>query len=195
MLLDKAILAADYIGTQDTGQDEALGRICARAQGLIEGYLRRALEAQQYIDEVQDGTGESWFYLAHRPLITISELTINDISIDLTTLNLYLEPAKVDVDFTISQGKQNIIITYWAGYVGDVVPPAFAGLVYPELPKVIEEAMYQVAHQLWLKSGLSGQARQGLASRGGDGGTTTYLPRLLDPEMIESLHQYREIRL
>ncbi|NLI41973.1 MAG: hypothetical protein GX421_12500 [Caldisericales bacterium] len=195
MLLDEDILASDYIGTQDTVQDEALARICTRAQSLVEAYLHRTLEAQQYIDEVHDGCGQSWFYLAHKPLIVVTELTINEISIDITTLKLYPESGKVDVDFNISTGKRNIVITYWAGYVGDVVPPAIAGLYHPELPKVIEEAMYQVAHRLWLKSGLSGQAREGLASRGGEGGTTAFLPNLLDPEMIEALQAYREIRL
>jgi len=195
MLIDKAILASDYIGTTDTAQDEQLDRICARAQSILDGWMHYRLGAQQYADEKHDGCGDDYFYLISRPIITVSSLTIDDESIDLDDIFLYEDQAKVDVNFPIPNGKQNIVITYWAGYVGDVVPAEIVDLTTPALPKVIEEAMYMIAHRLWLNSGLSGQPRQGLSSRSGDGGTTNFLQNLLPADMISALEQYRRLRL
>jgi hypothetical protein len=195
MLIDASILASDYIGTTDTSQQEALDRICVRAQDIVEAYLHRKLEAVQHYQEKHDSVGEDHIYLNHKPIITIIELLVDGIAVDQEDIYIYEDRGLIDFDYDLAVGKQLISVTYWAGYVGDVLPPEIEDLVTPELPKVIEEAMYMTAHRLWLNSGLSGQARAGLASRSGDGGTTNFLEKILPPEMIVALAQYREIRL
>lgn len=195
MLIDKSILASDYINTTDTSQDEALDRICVRAQSILDGYLHRTLEAQLYYMEKHDGCGREVLYLRHKPIIALSEVTIDDVNVELEDIYIYEDEGCIDFDYKVPAGKQNIVVTYWAGYVGDVVPPDIEDLTTPELPKVIEEAMYMIAHRLWLNSGLSGQPRAGLQSRSGDGGTTAFVESLLSPDMVHALAPYKEIRL
>ena len=195
MLIDKAVLASDYLNTDDTSQEEALDRICTRSQSILDGYLHRTLEAQQYYMEKHDGCGREILYLLHKPIITLSEVTVDDVNVELEDIYIYEDGGYIDFDYKVPEGKQIIVVTYWAGYVGDVIPPDLEDLTTPALPKVIEEAMYIIAHRLWLNSGLSGQPRAGLQSRSGDGGTTAFVESFLPPDMIHALAPYREIRL
>jgi hypothetical protein len=197
-LLNVATFSADYLGSTDTSHDTELQRICDRAEQIVKDWLRRPdLELQQYSEEKIDGYGEEFFNTKHKPIALITELVIDDDDIEINDdIFIYDEDGQVDVDFRISKGKQNIVITYWAGYVGDAVAdPVLAAMTLPTLPKSIEEAMYAIATRLWKDSKL-GEGNAGLSSRSNNqGGSANYIEKWLSPDLREALQKYKQWNL
>ncbi len=194
-LLTAAVFKSDYLNTTDEDQDESITRILDRAQSAIESYLRRSLELQQRPTEYLDGDGENKsFYLKYCPVAVVSRVVVDDTEMEVDTdYYLYEEEGMLVFETAPSSGRKNIEVDYWAGYSNDnELYPDIEGP--PELPKVIEDAMYTVAMRIWKNSTL-GESNEGLSSRSADGGSITYKDSFISPDIKDALAKYRKWNL
>jgi len=192
-LLHVDMLMSDYLGTTDNTKETELQRICDRAQGVLESFLNRRLEIQEYDQEKHSGDGRTdHFYTKNRPIVSVQDLTVNDVDMVFDMdYYLWLESGKIEFASPISKGYQNIVISYYAGWQGDVLPVLIEA---DDLPDVLDDAGYRIAHRIWKRSKL-GETTEGLKSKSAAGGTTAFMKEIFGPEELAAITRYRAICL
>jgi hypothetical protein len=143
-------------GPMGHSQDALLARLITSMSGAIYMYLSRQLIIPQQVTERYDGTGKRRLYLHSYPVLSISQLVVNDIAIPAAAPPIaggtwpgvgYLEepwngipPGRIQsldlygdwlTNFgapAFVRGRQNILITYTAGYAvtgeAATIPPS-----------------------------------------------------------------------
>jgi hypothetical protein len=110
------------ITTDNTDKDDFIKSIINAVTEFIEGWCRRRFLSTTYTDELYDGDDSYTLFLQHYPIISVTTLHINDVlqTARTTTLGpgyvVYLNEGKIEHDMAFSSGRQNVKITYVAGW-------------------------------------------------------------------------------
>jgi hypothetical protein len=110
------------IPTATTDKDDLIKSIINAVTELIEGWCRRRFLSTTYTDELYDGDDSYILFLEHYPIISVTSLYVNDVLQTVRTETLgpgyviYLKEGKIEHDMAFSGGRQNIKITYVAGW-------------------------------------------------------------------------------
>lgn len=187
-----------YRGFPGTAYDATLAVVIPMAQAEIERFLSCKLDSATYTDQPHDGTGTGVLYTRNWPVSTLTAVKYRNADATTETLastqysmatgadtfGRLLRQPQGGVSFGVGEspcwevGRENVLITYTAGYSEDTIP----------VPADLQLAAY-----LWVDSILAarGYARQ-VASQGMGNENLTFRPpaetlaesrRLLGPFM------------
>lgn len=95
----------------------------ASAGDIVQGYLGFDPVLQVHTDVCVSGTGTRRLYLPHRNVTEITELTIGTTAIDCLPILACDDHIRFADGFTVfPSGKDNIRLTYTAGWADDLMP-------------------------------------------------------------------------
>lgn len=110
-----------YMGITDSNTDDILQQLITAASQFANSYCSRILKTGSYTDP-SNGTGGHVLIPVQSPITAVSGLTINDRTIPLSTGTSVM--GYVFDDFAVylrcarfSEGYQNVVLSYTAGYV------------------------------------------------------------------------------
>lgn len=108
-----------YIGSSGI-DDQLLTRLVTASSQYIQSWLNRTFASAAYT-ETRDGNGGQRMLFANYPVTAVSSLTIDGIAIPLSTSPLipgyvFSSTGIMLRSYTFTQGFQNVVIGYTAGY-------------------------------------------------------------------------------
>lgn len=154
-----ATVKADLGLTDDTQQAYIERQINAVSQ-KVEGYCNRKFKKQTYTDEEYEGNNTLYLQIKNYPIISVSKVVIDDEEIELTGIEIDSEKGILYYEnMWTSQGhimgvsdfetlrKNNILITYTAGYVlpKDEVAGQTTPIIITAVPRTLPYDLEQVA--------------------------------------------------
>jgi hypothetical protein len=168
-----AYVSGGYVSTDDI----LLTRLISSASDFIESWLNRRFDIETYTD-VRDGTGTNRMMAANYPILSISNVTINNQNIQPSDGQSFGYRNDLNriwlVGGTFSRGIGNVQVTYSAGY--STVPPA------------IEQGCIElVAQKYFLKD------RIGVNSKVINGETVSYTQKDLRDDFKSVLANYTKV--
>ena len=107
------------IPTAQTGKDDLLVTLLDAYNGKIENYLGVTMINSTYTTEKYDGNNTDSLFLKHYPIVSVSELIIDDDTLTASDFVIYDEGyLKIDSDdYSIfTKDVQSVSITYIAGW-------------------------------------------------------------------------------
>lgn len=111
----------EWLGITATTDDALLTRLVTAASAFIQNYLNRTFYVSAIV-ETRDGTGTNRLFLARGPVLSVSSVSIDGISVpESTSTSMYGWVAGTNV-ITLRGGVfplnvVNVQVTYSAGYV------------------------------------------------------------------------------
>ena len=172
-----------YLGIEEKSMtfDSVLVILSAAVQKSFDRETSRTLLRQTYSNLAIDGTGQTILWLPNWPIHTISSIYEDDESLEEGTdfVTYYNIGKLVRINRAWSEGNQNIVVTYSAGYGDD------------EIPDDLKLAcLKQVAFEWKIQKGsLWGEASRTYP----DGAITTYSTGQLLPDVREVLERYKRV--
>ncbi len=171
-----------WLGVTSSTDDTLLTNLIVAASAFIETWVSRTLGQATYTAETYDGPGGVRLALRNYPVLSISALSIDGISIPQSTSpaanGWVLSSSKAGVvlrGYTFSEGVENVLVTYSAGYA--TTPPDVAqackelvGLRYKERDRI------------------------GFVSKAISGEVVTYSQKDMSEGIKTLLNSYREVR-
>jgi hypothetical protein len=85
----------------------------------VRRYVDAPIETETFT-ETLDGSGETTIMVSNRPVVSVDELTIDDVEIDTDDLVVY-EHGELYYSGGFTSGRGNVVVEYDAGY-GETVP-------------------------------------------------------------------------
>ena len=122
----------DNLGVGEQAQVNALALV---ATEWIERVCNRTFRKTVYTDETHDGNGELWIYIRNAPIITLTQVTIQESNFSGDSVSTDFAASKFDIKESsgkirfkpnsflasttglFSAGFQNILIDYTGGYI------------------------------------------------------------------------------
>ncbi len=120
------------IPSGQTGKDTLLEALLDTYNKIIEDYLGVPMINTAYTAEKYDGDGTDILYLERYPIISVTTLIVDDVTITSAYYFLYSNMGKIKLDGSIfTKDYQNISITYSAGH----------GAARSNIPKPLKNAL------------------------------------------------------
>ncbi len=166
-----------YLGINNPADDPLLDELVDAASKYIQSYLNRNFGVQNYIDKL-DGTNGDSVMTKNYPVITVSQVKVNDTIIPVANSTLdagyTFNDTRVSLQgYAFYRGKNNVRIAYTAGI---------------DVPADITHAANElVAHRYREKD------RIGLTSKGLSGETTAYSQKDMPDSVKTLLATYRKV--
>lgn len=165
-------------GQFPSSEDALLTRLITAASQFIQTRLGRWIAPVDYL-EVRDGTGGTRLQFGMFPVLAVLSLTIDDQPIlpapDTTTAGYGFTQTQLIVRGTcFTRRKQNVIVTYTAGY--------------PAVPADIAQACIELVALRYRE-----RTRIGEVSKHLGGETVSYLQKDMTPAVASVLEQYRMV--
>jgi uncharacterized phiE125 gp8 family phage protein len=117
------------INVSTTDHDEFITRAINNATAAIEKYCARRFASTTYTAERHNGTGTKFLYLNHKPIISVSSVTVDGDAVteaadyedeDKYWIEPMIKGGKAEGALYLpngwSVGEQNVVVTYVAGY-------------------------------------------------------------------------------
>lgn len=112
------------IAATDTSYDEVIRRLINGVSAALEGYCGRVFMARDFTAQKYDGDGTGELLLRHIPVISITSLVVDDVTITSTQYVVYNDTGKVMFTdgnvFTL--GPQMAVFAYRAGFERQDLP-------------------------------------------------------------------------
>jgi hypothetical protein len=120
MSADLVTLAAvqEFLGGEDTTKEDHLAAWIHGLSTFVRRYIDQPVETTVYT-ETLDGTGETTIRLSYRPVVEVSEVTIDDDAVTLTDV-LHYDHGELYLETGFTAGRQNVVVEYTAGNGEDV---------------------------------------------------------------------------
>ncbi len=167
----------EYLKITGTSQDALLTKIASRAQEILEGYLSRKIEQATYTEK-HDG-GEPLILVKNRPIISVTSLKDNGVTVDASKYVVYNESGIVALKSGyFTSGLQKVEITYDAGYA--------------TVPELIKEAALEIAMLIY-KDIDAGEGRFGKTGVSVPQTGNLNFIRQLNPATRLGLGKYKEV--
>jgi hypothetical protein len=135
------------IHTATTDWDAVLELLIDSVSALFDGYVRWTLALTTYTSKLLDGSGRENLLLPVRPVASITSIKEDDVTLTLGDDYDYLADLEIGILFRVdgawAAGRQNIEITYKAGYVVQGATPGTGETALPGDLKLA--ALMQVA--------------------------------------------------
>lgn len=166
------------IGSDDSSFDESLRRLINSVSRSIEDYTGMYFSARDIAAEKYDGTGKPVMILRRSPVIRISTLINDTVTVDADDFVFYGDTGKVQlIDGTVFVlGPQKISVTYRCGYERQNMPDNIA-----------EAARLWVCH----KFKIGDKQRWGVNSQTVNEESFSFSTGEMPPEVREILDMYR----
>lgn len=164
--------------TSDTS-DAILTKLIAGASSFIEGWLSRPLASAAYTERY-NGTGAYAMLLNNYPITAVSSLVIDGATVPAaasSTGNGYLFDTGglyLVGPYCFTRGRQNITITYTAGYA--------------TIPANIQQACFELVSKKYKERDRIGQNSKTLAAE-----IVSFAPSDLSDEVKSILNNYRKV--
>lgn len=177
------------VAADETADDARYAELITTASAQIEGFCGRSFDIADIENELHDGDGTDELRVEVTPIVSVSALSIDGDAVDIAELAIYhtlvafktsgdYEPRLRTASRIFPQGRQNIGISYRAGYVA--VPRDVKD--YCKLQVVF---LMNVA----VKQGIVSETNQVAQA------TTTYSDQHLAPGVRTGLARYRRTRV
>lgn len=169
-----------WLNLTATADDDMLTRMITALSSYIQSWLNRQLASQSYT-EVRDGAGKGTLTLANYPVTAVASLTVNGVAVPYATNsqgNGYLfdqyRIIMVGGGYTLTEGVQNIVVTYTAGYAA--------------IPPEIEQACIELIATRYRERDRIGQTSKSIA-----GETVAFSIRDFPPSVQTILNNYKKV--
>lgn len=165
-------------GQFPASEDALLARLITAASRFIQTWLGRRIALADYL-ELRDGTGGTRLQFAAFPVSAVLSLSIDDQPIppapDTTTAGYCFTPTQLAVrGYCFARGKQNVAVTYTAGY--------------PAIPPDIAQACIELAALRYRERTRIGEVAKHIGAE-----TVSYLQKDMTPAIAALLQQYRVV--
>lgn len=153
--------------------DKLLGNLVVAVSGEIEAYLGRSINQATVTDERLDSPGKHYLLLSYAPIVSITTVEENDVSlVEDTDFECKAQDKLIGHLIRISGGS----VTDWASGVRVVTVTYVHG--YATVPYAIVQAATELVAFDYLQSPSSGQGRFGLDGKVLEaGGVSRYMTR------------------
>lgn len=184
-----------YSGVPASGEDVYLQALLNAAAEAVDSYCNTRFVSTSVTAEQHDGDGGRWLKLRHRPVLSVTSVTIDGATIDSSTYEVNLEEGYLiipEIDETNRdprvwrsgstpgwpRGARNIAVTYSYGYSGDIPPDVVAAT------SMIAAALYQENQRRGIQSEQAGPySATYLQQAGLPSGARMLLDRYRQPEL------------
>ena len=173
-----------WLGTPNATDDALLTRLISAASAFIESWLNRTISIQTY-NEKYDGTGQDTLMLSNYPIVSLSSISIYGVAQtllnpgDFTSTGFSITNDQTQLygqNITFDRGRQNVAVSYSAGYA--------------TVPLDIEQACLELCALKY--KNLRGD-RIGLVSKGLAGEATTFFVGDMPQSVKTLLQQYKNV--
>lgn len=190
--------AKSFLGARTSDMDPIVSDLIAGVSSAIAGYLNYVPTDATYVHDGStlkklDGTGLHTMWLAEKPVTSVSALTIDGV-LPAPTVTDPCQFAWYDSgeltfkkDYIFPLGRQNIAVTYRAGYT---VYNGSLGAYAPTMPWRITQVAYELLGRKWQEWQRKGPQIQTVQLPQG-GGTVTYSLNELSKEQKRMLSPHR----
>lgn len=166
-------------GSEDTSNDEMIRRVINGISAQIESYTGRTFAARDITSEKYDGDGTCTFILKRTPVIRISALLNDTLTVGSDDYVCYEATGKVElIDGSVFvNGPKKVTVTYRCGYERADMPN-----------EIVRAACEWAVHRFKIIK----EGRRGFnSSSTQDGPSISYAPGSMPPEVKEVLDTYR----
>jgi hypothetical protein len=181
MLTERTRLVNTYRGKEADADQEVIEGLVAQVTEAMRRYMGRRLNQEIVAPERHDGTGTDALTVKIKPIVSVSELRIDDEVIDSDDYVLAQDEGLIFLkDSTFTAGRRNVEVDYTGGY--------------QEIPAdIVKAATKQVVfeHLMTGPNGRLGERSTVLQ----DGWQHNYVVAAWYPGVTEIMDQYRELSI
>lgn len=145
------------LGITGSGEDALLANLISGASAFAESYMARTVLVTSYTEKY-NGNGKARMMLVHRPIVSVSSLTINERVISPSVNNqagyLYSDMEVFLIGYEFDEGFQNVSINYSAG---------LAASEPGQVPYDIQQAVQELAALKYRRRDSEGNKSKSLA--------------------------------